>query len=304
LNPSACAAHSLHALADLFLRAMGWERGLSKNTRSAYRQDIHSLIAWLESNGKTDLRTVSRRDLTDYLYAQREAGMAPSTLSRRLVAIKMFFRHLVTEQILVKDEAAIMDSPRLWDMLPDFLSNTEVEALLAAPSPRSPGGIRDRAILETLYGCGLRVSELTGLIPDNVHIGEGFLRCTGKGKKERVVPMGSRACAALNEYILRVRPVWDPPPGSPLFVSAQGKPLTRDTVWRRVKHHATTAGIAKNVHPHTLRHSFASHLLANGAPLRIIQEMLGHADIATTQMYTHIDAGRLRQVHKSFHPRA
>ena len=231
--------------------------------------------------------------------------MAMNSIARRLVAIKVFFRFLVQENLLEKDVTAVMESPRLWKILPGTLSVKEVDALLNGVFGDDPLAVRDRAMMELLYASGLRVSELVGLTLEELHLDSDYLRCTGKGNKMRVVPVGGKAKDAIEKYLAEARPklVKDPAVRQ-VFLTRRGTALSRKTVWKEIVLFARRAGITKKVSPHTLRHSFATHLLANGAPLRMIQEMLGHADIATTQIYTHVDQNRLKSVHQQFHPRA
>jgi integrase/recombinase XerD len=222
-----------------------------------------------------------------------------------LVAIKVLFRYLQQENLLAGNVTETMDSPKLWKVLPDTLTFREVEQLLNSPDMKTPLGKRDKALLETLYGTGLRVTELATLRIDDLHFDADYIRCLGKGRKERVVPLGGQARHYLEEYLEEVRPTLtrDPDPRT-VFLTIRKAPFSRQGIWCLIKKYARNAGIIKNVTPHTLRHSFASHLLSNGAPLRVIQEMLGHADISTTQIYTHVDANRLKSVHHQYHPRA
>ncbi len=295
----------MQALIDQFLDFVSLERGLSPNTRAAYGNDLGAFAEWLRRAGVASVNAVTRRDILDFLIESRERGLRTTTVSRRLVSIKVFLRYLQGEGLLGTDVAGAMESPRLWKVLPDVLSMKEVDRLLNAPDTARPLGVRDRAILETFYGTGLRVSELAALSIDQVHFDSGYLRCVGKGRKERLVPFGESVRTWLRRYLDEVRPALARGADSrTLFITARRRPLDRRTIWLLIRRHALKAGIGKNVHPHTLRHSFASHLLANNAPLRVIQEMLGHADIATTQVYTHVDARRLKSVHERFHPRA
>ena len=240
----------------------------------------------------------------DYLLDLKEKGRAPTTLSRRLVAIRVFFKFLHQEGLLGENITDAMDAPKLWKILPESLSVAEVERLLQAPDSKKPHGIRDRAMLEILYSTGLRVSELVGLTLDSLHEDARYLRIMGKGRKERIVPYGQSAEDRIRHYLDEVRPRWNRDPQQrALFITKQDRPLSRKTFWALIRKYASTAGIHRNISPHPLRHSFATHLLANDAPLRVIQEMLGHADIKTTQIYTHVDNERLRSIHKQFHPR-
>ncbi len=295
----------MQVLVDQFLDFVALERGLSGNTRAAYASDLAAFLAYLGTRGVASANRVTRRHILDFLMDSREKGLKTATLSRRLVSVKVFLRYLQQEGLLDASPADAMDSPRLWHMLPDVLSTREVDRLLAQPDADQPLGLRDRAMLETFYGTGLRVSELTALLLDDVRFEERYLRCMGKGRKERVVPFGDSARDLLRRYLDEVRPSLCRDAGERhVFLNRRGRPLDRRWVWRLIRRHARRAGITKHVSPHTLRHSFASHLLANGAPLRVIQEMLGHADIATTQVYTHVDSARLKAIHDRFHPRA
>ena len=231
--------------------------------------------------------------------------MATNSISRHLVSIKVFFRYLQQEGLLDKNVTDTMDSPRLWKILPDTLSEKEVSLLLDAPNLRKPLGVRDRTILEMFYATGMRVSELANLQLKNLHIDDGYIRVIGKGRKERVIPVAQNSVDILMRYLEEVRPLLcENPHIQNVFVSRLESGLCRQRLWQIIKKYTKEAGIMKNVTPHTLRHSFASHLLENGAPLRVIQEMLGHADIATTQIYTHVNPERLKSIHQQFHPRA
>lgn len=294
-------------LLDQFMDHLVLERGLSENTRLAYGHDLSEFLAWLSRRGRGGIQEVQRRDILDFLMEGKGKGLAAASLARRLVAIKVFFRHLAREGLLATNVADAMDSPRLWKILPPTLTIAEVDRLLAAPDPATRKGLRDRAILETFYATGLRVSELAELKLESLHFDAEYIRCIGKGDKERVVPIGGRAMSAVRAWIERGRPAYAARGGGDsraVFLSRLGKPLSRITLWRQIRAYARSAGIRKEISPHMLRHSFASHLLANGASLRTIQEMLGHADISTTQIYTHVDQGRLQSVHQQYHPRA
>jgi len=304
--------------ADLqaFLDQLGYERGLSVHTRAAYRRDLESLAAWLARMGVGSWSAVTRDAVTAYLQEQRGAGLADATVARRLVAIRVFFRFLVSEGRVAADVTEILASPKPGRRLPRIPDEPEVLRLIAGGgAQRATASVRaalrearDRAIVELFYGCGLRVSELAALPMDAVDRETGVLRCTGKGSRQRVVPVGGAALNALRLYLERARPSLAG--GHPLeeegalFVNGRGGPFTRQGLWRLIVRRARAAGIRGRVTPHTLRHCFASHLLAHGADLRAIQELLGHADIATTQIYTHVDGGRLLRIHRTFHPRA
>ena len=286
-----------------FLGYLALEKGLSQNSVDAYRRDLTDFFEWL--NGKS-IASISRHDILDYLGELRERGMESATLARRLVSIKLFFRYLFAEKLIDHDVTAVMDSPRLWQLLPDFLSSEEVEALLKAfsGSGRDLLKFRNRTILETMYACGLRVTETADLKVDSVKYDDQTVRVIGKGRKERIVPVGRTALKLLRRYQGEIRPqLVNNPNESTLFLSKTGRRLDRERIWAIIKEAARIAGINKNIYPHTLRHSFASHLLENGADLRVIQEMLGHASISTTQIYTHVEQKRLLKIHRQFHPR-
>ena len=294
----------MNVLISQFLDHISLERGLSANTRVAYEADLLAFAAFLTARGVSSFNDVSRDHITDYLTAERERGQAVSSISRRLVSIKVFFGFLQREGLLARNVTDAMDSPKLWRLLPEALSLREVERLLQIPAGDDRLDVRDKALLELFYATGLRVSELAGLTLDDVHFDSSYVRCTGKGNKVRVVPFGEQARRCLERYLATARPqLARREVERRVFLNQRGGGFSRQGLWTLIRKRARQAGIEKSVHPHTLRHSFASHLLANGAPLRVIQEMLGHADIATTQIYTHVDEGRLRQVHQQFHPR-
>jgi integrase/recombinase XerD len=296
----------MKALLDQFMDYIALERGLSENTRAAYSGDLAAFLAFLEHHGVGSVNSVTRQHILGFLMDQKDRGLSTNSISRRLVSIKVFFRYLQQEGLLRKNVTETMDSPRLWKVLPGTLTYKEVDRLLGAPGGKKALVLRDKALLETLYGSGLRVSELAQLSLDDIHFDEGYLRCMGKGRKERVVPLGENARNCLQRYLRETRPglARGRDDLRALFLTRLGRPFGRKGIWKLIKQYSRAAGISKNVKPHTLRHSFASHLLANGAPLRIIQEMLGHADITTTQIYTHVDPSRLKSVHAQFHPRA
>jgi len=294
----------VNALVEMFLEYVSLERGLSERTRLAYAADLQSFIQALAARGVNAVHDVTRDHVVDYLLAERERGLSVNSVSRRLVAIKVFFAFLQREGLLAKNVTAVMESPRLWKVLPGFLRPREVERLLQAAEGDDTLSIRNRAVLELFYATGMRVQEMCDLQLDDVHADEHYIRCTGKGNKTRVVPFGRMSQEYLERYLLQARSHFEVRgPSRAVFLTVRGTPFSRKRLWQIVKESALKAGIDKNVYPHTLRHSFASHMLANGAPLRVIQEMLGHADIATTQVYTHVDQQRLRSVHHQFHPR-
>jgi len=291
---------------ESFIGSLALEKGLADNSIAAYVADLRDAAAFWEKAGNHDVPCgLERSDVMDYLESLQQRGLATASIARRLVAIKVFFRYLVAEGVLDRDVTHVMEGPRLWRLLPGLLSVAETDRLLRTLRGRDPLVQRNRAMLEMLYASGLRVSELVNLRLSDLHLDETMLRVVGKGDKERVVPIGKPARHALDRYLTDARPLLDKSGGAvQVFLSVRGRPLTRSRVWTIVKQTAREAGIDKNIYPHMLRHSFASHLLAGGADLRVIQEMLGHANITTTQVYTHVDTRQLTETHRRFHPRA
>lgn len=299
---------SLQRDIESFVEHLVIERGLAKNTISAYRHDLESAADFLDGAGVTSWAQCTYDDLLDVLDDLRGCGFEASSIARHLVALKVFFRYLASEGKIEFNVTEVMDSPRLWKILPDFLSEDEVNRLLNTFSSRAdePLELRNRVILEMLYSSGLRVSEAATLPLRAVDFEQELLRVEGKGSKVRMIPIGKPALRLLKRYIFEARPELAGEKGinqSALFLSVRGKPLERERVWQVVKLAAQRSGITKNIYPHMLRHSFASHLLANGADLRAIQEMLGHSDISTTEIYTHVESSRLLSIHRKFHPR-
>ncbi|MBI4431596.1 MAG: site-specific tyrosine recombinase XerD [Candidatus Omnitrophica bacterium] len=286
-----------------FLFYLSVERGLAKNSIDAYRCDLGKYGSFLSKQGIGDLNLVQTKDITQFLIYERNAGSEAATLARALVAVKILHRFLTREKKLKRDVTVTLDSPRLWKRLPVFLSRMEMEKILSKPNGRTMTGCRDRAILELFYSTGLRVSELVNLRVDGLNLDAGFLKCVGKGSKERLVPVGSAAKEAVARYLDRVKSERAKSGSSFVFLGRRRSPLTRMTVWNIIRRYSKLARISKTVSPHTFRHSFATHLLEGGADLRVVQELLGHADIATTQIYTHVSQDRLKSVHEQFHPR-
>lgn len=277
------------------------EKGLSRNSIQAYKHDTESFAAYLKQQGISDFKNAAQENLVEYLALLGQKGFAVTSISRALVALKVFFRFLKKHGFIEKDYAHYLESPRLWQALPSVLSSSEVERLLAAPDPATHEGLRDRAILELMYACGLRVSEVCSLKLYNVD--DRAVKVMGKGGKERTVPIGSHALKAIDAYLSEVRQVIFDGEVEALFVTKGGKPVDRVFIWKMIKRHARAAGIQKNISPHTLRHSFATHLLDNGADLRIIQELLGHSSISSTDRYTHVSRTHLSHAFNTFHPR-
>jgi integrase/recombinase XerD len=288
---------------EAFLHWTRVERALRPLTREAYAADLARLAAWMRARGRTAPGEVTRDDLGAYMGALLDAGLALRSLARHRSSLRQFFGFLREEGHLPADPSRLLEGPRPRRTLPRPLGEAEVEALLASMAADTPLGLRDLAMVELLYGAGLRVHELVGLPLEALHTGSGFLRVRGKGGKERVVPAGQTALDAVSAYVVRGRPHLDSTGRArALFLAEHGGPMTRQNVWERLRRHAAAAGVS-GVHPHQLRHAFATHLLAHGADLRVLQALLGHADIRTTQVYTHVDTTRLRGVHAQAHPR-
>ena len=291
-------------LIQAFIDYLSVECGLALNTQRAYRSDLAKFADYLERKEHVDAARVTTTVALGFLVELKDRGYSTPTIARTLTAVKMFYRFLALEGQVERNVVAALDSPKLWRRLPSVLSPAEVDLLLAAPDVARPLGFRDRAILEILYATGARVSEVASLDVDSVHYDYGYLRCMGKGSKERIIPVGRPALDLTRRYALEIRPrLLRGRPCAALFVSLRRQRMSRLTIWRLVRKYARIAGIAKEVHPHTLRHSFATHLLSGGADLRSVQEMLGHVSIITTQLYTHVDRDRLKDVHRRFHPR-
>lgn len=281
------------------------EEGASPRTIEAYRRDVVRCAAWMRQQGINSAAEITPAALREFVYSLKDAGLAGTSIRRNISALRSWFRVMVAEGLVTRDPSERLDTPKLWRTLPDVLTVDEVSRLLAAPGLDERLAFRDRAMLELAYGAGLRVSEWIGLAVRDVLLEEGLLRVLGKGNKERLVPIGRSAIGAVAVYMRELRPTLEHGEGEGiLFLNAQGRPLTRMGAWKILRKYVTMAGITKVVSPHTLRHSFATHLLEGGADLRAVQEMLGHADIATTQIYTHLDREYLRSVHKQFHPRS
>ncbi|MGE5485209.1 MAG: site-specific tyrosine recombinase XerD [Ignavibacteriales bacterium] len=288
-----------------FMNYLSTERGLAMNTLESYGRDLRQYYEYLQSSGKDPLEKATRATVVAYLLFLQKQGKATATIARRLAALRSFYQFLLREKYVDKDPTANLESPKLEKRLPKVLTIKEVETLLKQPNPVTASGLRDKAMLELLYATGIRVSELISLNVDDISLDMGYIRCSGKGSKERIVPVGSVAVKCVADYLGsgRGRLVPDRDEQA-LFVNHHGKRLTRQGFWKIVKRYAHDARISKEITPHTLRHSFATHLLENGADLRSVQEMLGHADISTTQIYTHITKGRLKEVYARTHPRA
>ena len=290
---------------DRFILYLATERGLSENYQLSTRRSLEDFADWASnrkqpfSPDKTELA-----ELTKYLASEKDRGLAPASMKLIVVALKIFFRFLKMRSMTEKDPAELLTLPRLTRFLPETLNQVQVNRLLEVNIQGRPFPLRDRAILELFYASGLRISELTGARLENLNLQDRIIRVVGKGSKTRLVPIGRIACDAIDQYLTRERVhLVGRKTGNEIFLSRHGKKLTTQRVWQIIKEIAASAGFDTNVYPHLLRHSFATHLLANGADLRVIQELLGHADISTTQIYTHVDQSHLKAIHKQFHPR-
>ncbi|HHY37879.1 MAG TPA: site-specific tyrosine recombinase XerD [Clostridia bacterium] len=296
-------------MADLisnFIDYLGKQKGLAENTLDSYGRDLKQYKTFLENGGKTSIEDAGPATIVAYLLHLQKQGRAPATIARRLAALKAFYQYLVRENFLQNDPTSNLESPKLEKRLPKVLTVREVDMLLKQPKPTTPTGLRDRAMLELLYATGIRVSELISLNVSDLNLEMGFLKCRGKGARERIVPVGSMALKSVRQYLQEGRPriLGSNTQEPSLFLNHHGRRLTRQGFWKIVRKYAQEAKIRKHITPHTLRHSFATHLLENGADLRSVQEMLGHADISTTQIYTQVTKGRLKEIYARTHPRA
>ena len=280
------------------------EQGLSPNTIEAYRRDLGRFAEYAEAKGIAGPSDITATNLREFVYHLKDLGLSPASIRRGISAIRTYFRFLLGDAVVTKDPSERLDTPKRWRSLPEVLSVEEIQKLMASPTLDDSMVFRDRAMLELAYGAGLRVSEWITIGVRDIMLADGLVRVFGKGSKERLVPIGRSAIGALAVYLRELRPKLEHGEGKGvLFLNARGKPLSRMGAWKILAGHVQRAGIEKHVSPHTLRHSFATHLLEGGADLRAVQEMLGHADIATTQIYTHVDREYLRSVHRSYHPR-
>jgi len=288
-----------------FQNYLAAERGLAANTVISYGRDLRKFAAYLESVGTTSVQKVTRGNVIDYLISEKRKGIASNSVARNLIAIKMFFRFLVAEGVLQDDVTELIESPKLWRILPETLTIEEVDRVLSLPDMSTPAGIRNRAMLEMLYATGMRISELANVKLDDYNPRSGTVLCHGKGSRERIVPVGRQSIASVSLYLKESRPHFLKGRDSPyLFVTRLKSKFSRVGLWKTIHGYVRKLASDKKVTPHTFRHSFATHLLANGADLRVIQAMLGHASISTTQLYTHVDKERLKSIHRKYHPRA
>lgn len=294
---------SPEAALRLFLEYLAVEKGLAPNTILSYSRDLRKFLAFLGKKAPA-WDAVGEETLIRFIHQESRGGLSARSMARLISALKSFFRFLVLSGFMKKDPTAGLSSPSTWLALPKVLTVAEVEALLGAADEKTPQGVRDRAMLEVLYGSGLRVSELVALKPADVNLDDGFIICRGKGGKERIVPLGGAACGAVRKYLAEVRPRFEAGPSPFLFLTRRGRGFTRQGFWKQLRQYAGKARLAAKISPHVLRHSFATHLLERGADLRSVQLMLGHSQITTTQIYTHVSRERLRRVYEKFHPRA
>lgn len=288
---------------ELFSHYLASECHLADNTVQAYRRDLRKFLEWLAGR---DMRSLTVQDLSDYIGWLHQQGLAPASLARHIVSLRIFLRFLQLEGVITSNQAELLNSPNIWERVPNVLTPQQVDVLLESPRPYDACYRRNRALLEFLYATGCRVSEVANLKLEDIHLAEKYCVCRGKGNKERVVPLGGRAISQFEAYLSEERPhllrgATSQPPWA--FLSYRGRRLRRERIWELVKFYALRAGLPTDISPHTLRHSFATHMLAGGADLRLVQELLGHASIATTQIYTHVDFSRLKAIHKRFHPR-
>ncbi len=287
-----------------FLDYLSLERGLSKNTLLSYERDLGKFSGYLEKSGVSSFSGVKKSDVTDFMLSEKDSGLSANSIARSLAAIKTFFRFLYREGFVKIDVTSVIGTPKLWKHLPESLSINEVDRLLGGPNLKNWMGIRDKACLELMYATGMRVSEVVSLNIQGLNLDLGIIRCFGKGSKERIVPLGKAAEKALKRYLDKVRPeLVKSGAEKGLFLTRLGRKMTRQMFWKIIKFYAKKSRVGKNITPHTMRHSFATHLLERGADLRSVQEMLGHANISTTQIYTHINKERLKMIHRQFHPR-
>lgn len=296
---------NINRLLEEYLHYLRVERGLAHNTLASYRNDLNQFLQYLQTKQITTLTEVDKNTIIEYLTFQTQQHKENSSIIHSITSLRRFFSYLVQEKIIIKDPMLLIDTPKKKQKLPEVLSIKEVETLLATPNTAQILGMRDRTILEVMYATGLRVSEIINIKLNDLHLSLGIIQTIGKGNKERIIPIGDIAAKWIERYLNESRPKLLKQKRSPyLFLNFHGEQLTRQGIWKNLKAHVKKAGIQKNVTPHTLRHSFATHILENGADLRIVQELLGHSDISTTQIYTHLSKQRLSKVYNQAHPHA
>lgn len=289
---------------EIFIDYLRVEKGLAKNSLEAYTRDIRRYFVFLQKQGITNPVKITRTHISDFLFSMRQE-LSVISIARMLSTIKSFHTFLVRERVAAHDPADLIETPKTEKRIPSYLTSEEVNRFLKAPNLHSPQGLRDKAIIELMYASGLRISEAAGIQSQDLNLEINFVKCKGKGSKERIIPFGRTAAHFLERYMVEARPALAKGKQvSQVFLAQGGRPLTRQSIWKAIKIFLKGAGIRKHASPHTLRHSFATHLLEHGADLRSVQEMLGHASITTTQIYTHINQSRLKSIHSKFHPRA
>ncbi|OQZ01268.1 MAG: site-specific tyrosine recombinase XerD [Candidatus Brocadia sp. UTAMX1] len=297
-------ANTLDDFIELFINYLLVECGLSRNTILSYSHDLQIFTTFLISKNISAFDRVRPDTITSFIISEKKRGLSINSITRTMVAVRMLYKFLLSEGKLKTNPLTLIDSPKLWQRLPEFISVHKIDDLLSVPDTKTKLGMRNKAILELLYATGARVSEVAAIQLEWINLEYRYMRCRGKGSKERIVPLGTKAIEALQKYLTIARPEIKNSKGSTyLFLSKSGRPLRRENVWVLVKNCALRAGIPGKVSPHTLRHSFATHLLENGADLRVVQEMLGHANVSTTQIYTHVGKHHLKAVHWQYHPR-
>lgn len=295
--------HNLNDELDKFLIYLKAERGFSKNTIEAYKRDIANYLKFIKSR-KLTLKEVEKENLENYIVYLKKKGLEANSIARNISSVKTFYRFLIQEQIIKKDPTTDIESPKLWKRLPDVLTQQEVEKILSLPDIRKQKGARDKAMLELLYASGIRISELTDMKTNDVNLETGYIRCFGKGSKERIVPIGTLAIECIKNYLQNIKnKITDKTKSPYLFCGRAGKKFSRIGLWKIIHGYILKARLAHKASPHTFRHTFATHLLARGADLRFVQAMLGHTNIATTQIYTHVDREHLKEIHRKYHPR-
>lgn len=295
---------NVHVLIDEYINFLAIEKGVSLNTLEAYSRDLNRYVGFMEGRGTSGIKSITSNDVIAFLGNLRNNGLTPNSVNRTLAALRGFYKYLIREKVLESNPIAHIELAKVWMRLPDTLSRNEMDQLLEQATVESPLGMRDRAMLELMYATGIRVSELISISMNSINWQVGFLIVIGKGNKERIVPVGQSALNYITRYISEGRPkLLKHTMTNVLFVNRSGRGLTRQGFWKIVKKYATKAGLEHKVHPHTFRHSFATHLLEGGADLRSVQVMLGHTDISTTQIYTHVTGERLKDIHKKYHPR-
>ncbi len=294
----------MNELIEEFLNYLSVERGLASNTLSSYKRDLARFFEYLKSRHIASIQRVSRQTVNSFMLSEKDRGLSANSISRELACLKSFLKFLLMENKIKEDVTSVIESPKLWKKLPFTLSIDEVDLLLKSPNVRDVMGTRDKASLELMYATGMRVTELISLKMNDVNMDVGFVKCLGKGGKERIIPFGRKAKESIVRYLAKARPSFLKKKVSNfLFLTRLGKPMSRQSFWKTIKKYARLAGIKKDITPHSLRHSFATHILERGADLRVVQEMLGHSDISTTQIYTHVNKDRLKSIHHKFHPR-